>query len=91
MSLTKEQQDKAIKHLNNKWINKVCPVCQGNGWDIHPELYELRQFSSGNMVLGGPLIPLLVVECTNCGNTISMNAIRAGVVSPEGEGDSKNE
>ncbi len=91
MALTKEQQDKAIQHLNSKWINKTCPVCQGNTWDVHPELYEMRQFNGGDMVLGGPLIPLLVVECTNCGNTISINAIRAGVVSPEKKGDSNND
>jgi len=91
LSLTKEQQEKAIQHLNKKWTNKTCPVCQGNTWDVHPELYEMRQFNGGDMVLGGPLIPLLVVECKNCGNTISINAMRAGVISPEKKGEHKDD
>lgn len=81
MPLNKEQQEKAINYLNNKWHEKICPICKGTNWDIHPELYELRQFNGGNMVLGGPLIPMLVIECTNCGNTISINAMRAGIVN----------
>lgn len=91
MPLNHEQQQKALAHLNTKWKNKTCGVCEGNNWDIHPELYELRQFNQGNMVLGGPLIPLLIVECTNCGNTISMNAIRAGVVSADESAEGSND
>ncbi len=83
MPLNKKQQEKAINYLNEKWHVKICQICQGTNWDIHPELYELRQFNGGNMVLGGPLIPMLVVECTNCGNTISINAMRAGIVNLE--------
>ena len=92
MSLTKKEQSNALKHLNSKWAGeRKCSICQSNNWNVHPEIYEMRQFNGGNMVLGGPVVPLLMVECTNCGNTISMNAIRAGIVSPEAKEEKPNE
>ena len=92
MALNQKQQIKALAHLKSKWTGeRKCQVCKSDIWNVHPELYELRQFNEGNMVLGGPLVPLLVIECTNCGNTIFMNAMRASVVSPDKkEGDSND-
>ncbi len=91
MALNEEQQRKALDHLNTKWKGlRNCQICGDTNWNVHPELYEMRQFNEGNMVLGGPLIPLLVIECTNCGNTISINAIRAGIVTPDKKEGSAN-
>jgi hypothetical protein len=92
LALNNEQQNKAMAHLNSKWVGKrECSVCKNNSWNIHPQVYEMRQFNEGGMVLGGPLLPLIIVECNNCGNTISINAIKAGVVSSERKGETSND
>lgn len=47
-------------------------------------MYELREFHGGSMVIGGSaLIPIVPVTCDNCGNTVLINGIMAGVVDRE--------
>jgi len=68
-----------FEFLNQKWRGgKFCPVCGTNGWNVEPQLAELRFLSVGGFAIGGPVIPLVVVTCNNCGNTILINAIKAG-------------
>ena len=84
MLLTPEQQQQAIQYLNTNWVGqRNCAVCNQNQWTVHPELYELRQFSNGGLTVGGPIVPLLMVECQHCGNTITLNAMRAGLINQE--------
>jgi hypothetical protein len=65
--------------LNRKWRGgKICPVCGTNGWNVEPQLAELRFLSVEAFVVGGPVIPLVVITCNNCGNTVLINAIKAG-------------
>lgn len=81
--MAKIDANKVIKFLSEKWRNRPCPVCGISAWSVQDSTYELREFNQGNMVLGGPLIPVVPVICSNCGNTILVNAILAGVVPPE--------
>ncbi len=87
LPLSENQQSKLLEFLNSKWVGeRNCPICNENNWNLHPEMYELRTFNKGKMVLGGPLVPLVILECKNCGNTFSINAIKAGIVPPEAGG-----
>ncbi|MBI2175021.1 MAG: hypothetical protein HYU33_07475 [Candidatus Omnitrophica bacterium] len=69
-----------IKYLNEKWAGRKCAQCGVGNWQIQDSLFELRQFSGGGLVVGGPLIPVVPVTCANCGNTVLVNAILAGVL-----------
>ena len=40
------------------------------------------EFNQGNLVLGGQLVPVVPVVCNNCGNTVLVNAILAGLIPP---------
>lgn len=72
---------KAIKHLQEKWGSKPCPMCGHNNWSVSDNLFELREFQGGNIVLGaGPIIPVFPVTCNNCGNTVLVNGIVSHVV-----------
>ena len=52
------------------------------------EIYEIREFQGGNFIIGGtPIVPVLPVTCGNCGNTVLVNAIVAGVTKREEGGD----
>lgn len=83
----KIDQNKVMQHLVNKWgEKKKCPMCNQSSWWISDTVYEMREFHGGGLVLGaGPIIPIITVACQNCGNTIFINAIVAGVVEPAKE------
>ena len=71
-----------ITHLRAKWSNRPCPMCVVGNWEIEESIYQLMQFNDGNLVIGGPIIPLIPVTCKNCGNTILINALIAKVLEP---------
>lgn len=73
------QRDAAGRWLREKWPNPQCPMCFARNWHVAPTA-ELRDFTGGDLVLGGPIIPVVPVVCTNCGNTVLVNALIAGAV-----------
>lgn len=58
-------------------------MCGVGDWNVQDSTYQLLEYNQGAMVIGGPVIPVIPVVCTNCGNTILINAIIAGVLKPE--------
>jgi hypothetical protein len=74
-----------LAHLTQKWANRPCPMCEKTAWSIEGSSFELREFNHGNMIVGGPVIPIIPVVCTNCGNTVLVNAILAGAVERAGQ------
>lgn len=82
MKLNAAQHSQLVAHLAGKWKAPVsCSVCKSNDWDVPIEVYELREFHGGNMVIGGgsSLIPVSPVTCKVCGNTVLINPLIAGV------------
>lgn len=66
------------KHLNEKWSTKVCPMCGCNAWTYDDILCTPLTLGPNNSInLGGKIMPLVPVTCTNCGNTIFINALVA--------------
>ena len=43
------------------------------------------------MIVGGPIVPLAPVTCNNCGNTILLNALIAGIVDPQPKKEEKKD
>tara|TARA_R110002051_G_scaffold167785_1_gene238486 strand:- start:1553 stop:1819 length:267 start_codon:yes stop_codon:yes gene_type:complete len=81
LKLTKKQQKIALDFLKKVWTqDRGCNVCSTTDWTVHKELYEMRQFSSGELTVGGSFVPLLMLECKNCGNTLTINATKVGLV-----------
>jgi len=82
--MNETQKEQFLAHLESKWLKpQKCTICKNTNWTVQPDLYELRQFTAGSLILGRPLIPLVAVECKNCGHVVLFNAIRAGLVIPE--------
>ena len=82
--MDKKDSEKLISLLNAKWRSNPCPMCGVRGWAVLDKVFELREFHGGALVLGsGPIIPIVPVTCNNCGNTIFINAIKAGIVDAE--------
>lgn len=71
--------EKVIR-LNEKWNGKICPICGLANWIITENVYELREYNDGGLISGGtPIIPIIPIVCMNCGNTILVNAVVAGI------------
>ena len=80
--------NKLIQELNVKWQNRPCPMCGNKNFTISDKVYELREFQGGNIVLGsGSINPIIPVICTNCGNSIMINALVAGAISKSKEAE----
>jgi predicted RNA-binding Zn-ribbon protein involved in translation (DUF1610 family) len=84
IDLVKFDSQKIIQYLNTKWAVKPCPMCGIIKWNVSDKLFELREYHGGDLVIGGQasIIPLIPIICSNCGNTIFINAIVAGVEIP---------
>lgn len=83
--------EKLIQHLKTKWAGRNCPLCNKGNWNVSDKVYELREFHGGNLIIGGtPIVPVLPVTCDNCGNTILVNSIVAGLTNQKkGDKDAK--
>ena len=79
--------EKVISHLKEKWKGRNCPMCGIGNWNVSDKIFEVREFNGGDLILGGtPIIPVVPVTCSNCGNIIMVNAIISGAVEGEGDG-----
>ena len=79
--MAKFESKKILAHLQSKWGQRSCPMCNGGPWNVQDSSFQLAEFNEGALVLGGPLVPVIPVTCSNCGNTVLVNAIVAGVVT----------
>lgn len=78
---TRVDVNKVIEWLNSKWQGaKTCPICRENKWIVSDKTVELHFFNPGGLVIGGPVIPLVVVTCNNCGHTLLFNALKVGAI-----------
>lgn len=50
--------------------------------ECNGQIFELREFNDGNFVLGpnSAITPVIPVTCSNCGNTVFVNALIAGLL-----------
>ncbi|MBT5492061.1 hypothetical protein HOK00_07455 [bacterium] len=84
-----KKQVEVIKFLGEKWKTTECPMCKDTSWSISENIFELREYSDGNLIIGNvPIVPIVPVTCNNCGNTIMINAIVANITS-NGKKDEK--
>jgi hypothetical protein len=55
-------------------------MCKIGNWSVSDTVFELREYSDGNMIIGNvPIFPIIPITCDNCGNSLMINAIVAGI------------
>src|SRR5437879_12622149 len=84
------QREAASEWLREHWVGiQTCFVCGTSDWQIG-DISEIRVFSGGALNLGGSLYPVFPVTCNNCGNTLLINAVIAGLM-PRGRSDESDQ
>ncbi|MDD5189860.1 MAG: hypothetical protein PHE50_02325 [Dehalococcoidales bacterium] len=83
MRLNDEQKKILVEKLALYWTDKKCTCCDNNNWVVSDTVFELREFFSGSIVLGGnnSIVPVIVATCTKCGYIKFFNAIPLGLIS----------
>ena len=68
MPLSSEDRAKIAKALLDHGAGLPCPRCANNSWNI-VDGYINHPISDivGQLILGGPVLPTIVVVCTKCG------------------------
>lgn len=78
--------EKLLSHLKVKWASRPCPMCGSGPWNVQDSIFQLLEYSEGGISIGGPVIPVIPVACTNCGNTVLVNAIVSKALVPPSAG-----
>lgn len=76
MDISKEKLDNYIK----KQHTPICSFCGNNTWNISSKIFELLEFNANGLQLGGSVYPVVPITCNNCGNTLFINALVAGLL-----------
>lgn len=85
-----KQKEEIIKKLEERGAKLPCPRCGGKNFSLIEGYFNNPlQSTIGNLVIGGPAIPSVVIACTNCGY-ISQHALGAlGLLPSSGGSDGK--
>lgn len=81
--LTFEEKERCAKWLSDKVPGDVtCPVCKTSKWEIADHLVCMSIFNPiGSTALLGTVYPFFQLCCSNCANTILINAVDAKIVA----------
>ena len=60
-------------------------MCHTNNWAVNETVFQLPEHKPNvGFVIGGVVFPVIPIMCSNCGNTVFINAIKAGLLPPMG-------
>jgi hypothetical protein len=65
--------------FREKWDHGPCPVCGTNLWTPLPRLGMVPNLNPTGP-LSANVVPVLLIGCTNCGYTLQINALVAGIL-----------
>ena len=72
-----EQRQRIAEWFTTKWKHGPCPVCETNEWAPNPKLGQITNFTADELEIN--VVPVFLVYCTNCGYTLPINALVAGI------------
>lgn len=78
MSMTDRQKATIQEVLRQKGFGPSCPMCRNTSWQLHDDLVHspVTVLGAAIMQVGGPVIPMAQLICTNCG-FVSHHAVGA--------------
>jgi len=82
MLLTSDQLDHVTQFFQSRSIDPRCSVCGADDWLVE-DLLPPAEDDGVQILRRGSMVPLLQVECRNCGQVLFFNAVTLGLASPE--------
>lgn len=79
--LSDAEMAQLLRFINTKWSNASCNLCGVNSWSITGMVRLELTTTTGPAIVGGDNVPTAVAMCKNCGNTVLVNLVIAGIVS----------
>ena len=82
MKLNDEQKLKVEKYLSEKWPEpQACVVCHNVDWKFPDELFSLTEYNPEYPQPERRALPVIVLICTHCGNTMLFYAKCMGIIN----------
>jgi hypothetical protein len=78
--LAKELLEILVAKLREKIQNYRCEVCANTHWQAIEFVSPIPLSNGLNINLGGQILPLFPIACTNCGNTHFFNLGILGLI-----------
>lgn len=74
-------KNKLLDILAQKWSTNGCNMCNENDWDIQDKLLDIKDYKNvNNTNIEDHLVSSISVTCNNCGNILSINPRKAGLI-----------
>jgi len=80
-------KEKLKEYLETKWHPINCRQCEQAAWVLPDKIFQLVEYQSNFLPPGSPILPVIPITCSNCGNTILINALVASVLESQQEGE----
>ena len=83
MMLSENQKKSLLDKLHTIGVqNTKCEVCGHDTWLVNDVVFELREFTGGqiNTINDSKLFPVVPLSCSTCGNTRLLNALILGIL-----------
>lgn len=78
MNIGEENRENVMARIRQLWSeDKGCKICGEEKWNLSDAFFSLSQFGT-NEDGSSQNVPLVILTCANCGNTIFFNAIMLG-------------
>lgn len=85
--IKKATPEEIIEFVKKKWNDKKCPMCGNDKWDVSKSYFALQGFDDDDVLVfggqGSPLMPMVTLICSNCGNIIFINPLSMGLLKQE--------
>lgn len=77
---TDEQQQKIGDEIRKRLKNYKCVLCDNTTWNLEPFMVTISISSDLSVRIGGEILPLVPITCSNCGNTHFLNLVTLGLL-----------
>ncbi len=82
--LDEEEIRRVDAWIADRWRHGPCPVCEANSWAPNLRIGQIENEATFSV---GETFPVLLIFCTECGYTLSINARIAGIRGVQNDRD----
>lgn len=78
-----------MKEYLSKIHGSPCMLCKSNKWEISDQVFQVMEFDTDGLRIGGASYPIIPLTCMNCGNTYFINTLVAGLIDQPDKAEDK--